>query len=510
MKIGPFNLSLARPDKGELGASGTEVSTSGIKPGVGVVTQVDYVPELRGENLYREYDKMRKSDSQIKGALAAIKLPLLAADWFLEPPPEASPKEQEATDFLSSQLFPKEARQSIRSEGWRYRLRHILLHLEFGSMPMEKVWDIKELGGGPMVTLTKLAPRLPRTVTEWNVDEHGEFKGIVQQASKPNGSYQHVFIPAEKLLLFVNELEGADYRGLSILRAARKDWYYKDRLQRINAITLEKRGAGIDVGTITGGDEAQKRSAEDVLMQVRTHERAYVLETEKFKYRQEGLGSGGTLSPLESIKYHDSMILQGLLLAFLGMGNGDGGSYAMHSDKTTFYLMALLGMSEEIREPFNTDLLPEWTAYNFGEGVRPPTLNHSRLDRRDVEKVVNALKQLVPEGIITLDPSIEVSIRELLELPELQEPEAEASWKAVQARQIASMAAELERKGFDPAGVRVPYITEMAGAMGSYAKAKKHADALLETLRAIAPVRDAKAIRYGLLSVGEKAYGSIY
>lgn len=509
MKIGPFELSLARPKDGEVGASGTEVTASGIQPGVGVVTQVDYVPELRGENLYREYDKMRKSDSQIKGSLAAIKLPLMAADWHLEPPPDATPKEVENTDFLSSQLFPKLARRSVHTEGWRYRLRHILLHLDFGSMPMEKVWAVEDIDGRPMVTLPKLSPRLPRTITEWNVNNHGEFAGVVQQASRIDGNFTSVSIPAEKLLLFVNELEGSDFRGLSILRAARKDWYYKDRLQRINAITLEKRGAGIDVGTLTNGDDAQKAAAEDVLMQVRTHERAYVLETDKFKYRMDGIGAGGTLSPLESIKYHDWMILQGMLTQFLGMGDGDGGSYAMHADKTTFFLMAILGISEETREPFNTDLLPEWTAYNYGDAVRSPVLDHSRLDRRDVDKVVNALKALVPEGIITIDPSIEMTMRELLELPELQEEE-ELAWRTVQARQIASMTAELERRNWDATGVKVPYISEMAGAMGSHSKARKHADALLETLKAIAPVRDRAAIRYGLISVGVKAHGSIY
>lgn len=498
MRVGPFTVSLARstrPDLDEQGASGTEVSASSSRPGAGYVTQEDYVPELRGENLYREYDKMRKSDSQVKGILSAIKLPIMAADFKLEEPPEATETERANTEFLSTYLFKR----------WRYTLRQMLLHLDYGSMPMEKVWSIDKDNGTPLA-VCRLAPRLPKTVIEWNVTEHGDFSGIVQQAPTVSG-FKRVNIDADKLLLFVNELEGADYRGLSILRAARKDWYYKDKLQRINAITLEKRGAGIDVGTLTGGNEEKQARAEDVLMSVRTHERSYILETEDFKYRQEGLGSGGTISALESIKYHDWSMLFGTLTQFLGMGDGQGGSFAMHADKTSFFLMAELGISNEILEPFNDDLLPQWTLYNYGPDVRPPTLTHSRLDRRDAKAVADALKALVPEGIITLDPGLEREMRALLELPEAEVLEPELAWKGVQARQIAAMTAELEKRGFDPAGIKVPFLSEQAAAMGSYAKARKHAEALTDALRNLASVRDASAIRFGMVAVGSKAHG---
>lgn len=492
MKFGPFVFALSgKVDTNEAGATGTAIIPSGIRPGAGSVTQDEYVPELRGINAYKEYDKMRKSDGQVKGILAAIKLPLLAADWSLQPPPDPTDTERTNTEEIEAALLKRK---------WRYTLRHILLHLDFGSMPMEKVWTIED---GKAVC--RLSPRLPRTVVEWNADEHGDFMGITQQVQTSVG-FKQVHIEAEKLLLFINELEGSDFRGLSVLRAARKDWFYKDKLQRINAITLEKRGAGIDVGTILDGDEAIKGVAEDVLMQIRTHERSYVLETPNFKYRQDGLGASGTLSPLESIKYHDWSMLFGVMAQFLGMGDGQGGSFAMHADKTSFFLMSLLGISGTVLEPFNDDLLPQWTTYNYGENVRPPTLDHSRLDRRDVANVVEALKALVPTGVIGVTPEDEAWIRGLLEMPEIADPSA-MSWRMVQARQITQMASELERRTFDPAGIKTPFIGEMAAAMGSYAKARKHADALEDTIKALAMVRDSQAIRLGMMSVGSKVHG---
>lgn len=399
----------------ELGQTGSKFGQGTIAGfGSGVLLEQDYNPDLHGTKLYDEIDKMRLGDSLVKGLLRAVKLPLLSADWYFEPGDDSDEQKQMA-EWFDNQLM-KEMNWT-----WKTVLRHILLHLDYGVMPFEPVFDIQDdpIYNRPMAYLRKLAPRMPHTVSEWVVDEHGGLAGIVQQAYTL-GTISTIPIPIENLLVFIHELEGSNYRGISLLRQARKDWYYKDRFQKLGAIIMEKRGAGVDVGKLTNGDPDKKRAAERVLMDVRTHERAFVLETEDFDYRIEGGGGGKVLDPLPWVNYYDLSMLRGVMAEWLAM---DSGAYAVHTDKTSLFLMGLKSVGEDIIETINRHLIPRWADMNFPGLKVYPTLCHAPLDRRDAEKVINAINQLVPRKVITVDPDLENWVRELLDMPEYEAPE---------------------------------------------------------------------------------------
>ena len=192
---------------GEIGGTGTPIFSRAIMP-------ADYNPELNAPACYDVYDRMRMGDGQVRAALAAVKLPILRAFWQVEPASDSA-EDREIAEFCDTDL------DSMAIPFISY-LRQALLHLDYGSMPFEKCWS---LGADRRVHLTKLAPRLPRTIVEWQVDDNGGLTGV-KQGAFTGDRYREVTIPAEKLLLFVNDQEGSNYRGVSILRAAYKHWYY--------------------------------------------------------------------------------------------------------------------------------------------------------------------------------------------------------------------------------------------------------------------------------------------
>lgn len=448
MRVGPWQITKAaqgKPPVGELGAPGTQVTPSAGGLGVAVLSEADYNPDLVGTKLYDEVDRMRKSDSQVKAALGVIKLPLLASEWRMVPATDSSEDKDIAT-WIENQL-----KTQLR-HNWYWILRHILLHLDFGSMPFETLWGVKDDStfNRPMVALTDLAPRLPRTVKEWRLDQHGQLAGIVQSVSTTE-AFEDISIPADKLLVFVNEQEGGDYRGTSILRAARKDWILKERAQRLNAIRIEKRGVGTDVGTLTGSpSDAKKADAEKVLMTIRGHERAYVLETDDFKYRTEGIGAG-SVDPLPTIKYCDLMILRGVLAEFLAMGGDSTGSLAMHKDKSSFFLMALRAIAGQVESVMNRELFPRWVAWNWPNIEKFPQITHGRLDRRDVLAIAEGLSKLIPIGAVTPDEGIEREVRELLEMPERESIESPSASRAAKKRHIDLADFSAMKKGLETA-----------------------------------------------------------
>ena len=452
VKLGPFEIGMAGPPMtGEIGQPGTLTSAGGA--GTWTLTEEDYNQDLTGTKLYDELDRMRRSDSQIKAALSVIKLPLMSADWHIKTDSEEE-IDQRVAAWLEAHLIDGLA------HSWDFNLRHILLHLDLGAMPFELVWEMMDDPDfrRPLMTLVDLAPRMPRTITEWQLDEMGRLSAI-----KQNIQMSEVIIPADKLLVFVNEQEGANYRGVSLLRAARKNWVLKERAEKTNAIALEKRAAGVDVGTLGEGTAnnaaTRKAAAEAALMGVRAHERGYILEAGGFTYRVEGI-TGSILDPLPTIKYQDLMILRGVLAEFLAMGGDGNGSLAMHQDKSSFFLMALGAIAKGVTGPFNRELIPRIVAANFPEARGKFTLVHGRLDRRDIETLAKALHDLIPVGAVGADPGIEAEVRELLELPPMEEMEA-----SLRANRRHRMSAKVRELAPRTTAEKVPDFLAMAQGM---------------------------------------------
>lgn len=466
MKLGPITIertraaqnvtpSPARPILQELGAPGTSITG-------GFLQQQDYNPDLTAPACYDIYDKMRLSDGQVGAALAVIKLPILRAHWAVE---AASDK---AEDRMIAEFCERDLRSMTTS--FAATLRQIMLHLDYGSMPLEECWEVRDDG---LVHLRKLAPRMPRTIVQWLVDENGGFAGIKQGAIKASG-YTVASIPDGKIALFINEQEGANFRGISVLRRAYKHWYYKDGMYRIDAIANEKRTVGIDIGTIKPGaadKAALKPELERALMTLHAHEKNYIVEDEEnYSYRLETGGARGNANAImASIEHHDWHILRSVIAEFIGMGTGSTGSRAMHRDKTSFFLMALEATSDNIAETITSYLLKRWVGYNW-RVKEYPRMKYSRLDTRDTVQIAEAVNKLVSVGALTPGQRTEDELRAVLDMPPEDEPyEPEPAFETtpleeMQARQMASMRA-LVARGKAAETVDVPFRSEMATAI---------------------------------------------
>jgi phage gp29-like protein len=396
-----------RAPAGEWGATGSNVFG-------GRLAGDDYNTALAAPTSYDVFDKMR-NDGQVKAALTVITLPILNASWAVEPASDSA-QDREIAEFIEENLLHG------MTISWSDYMRQVLLMLTYGSMPFEKVW---RSGDDGLIHLQKLAPRLPKTVTEWLVDDAGGLAGVVQQAAP---KMQPVTIPVEKLLVFVNDLEGSNFRGISVLRAGYKHWFYKDNLYRIQAIALEKRSLGVDVGTLAGVGvtASDKEAAERALMSLHAHEKQYMVEVEdQFKYRLEGVGTTGVLDPLGAIEHHDLRIVRSMIAEFVAMGAGSTGSLAMHRDKTSYLLLALGGHCNNVADTHNKHLIPQWVSYNWPNVTEFPRLRYARLEQRDIETFANAVEKLTNSGALTPDETLEEESRDLLSLPEVRGPRPE-------------------------------------------------------------------------------------
>ncbi len=389
----------------ELGESGTYFYS-------GSLVDTDYNQELTGYKALKTYDEMRKSDGIIGAMLLACELPIRAATFYIEPASDDK-KDLEIAEFLEYNLFRG------MSITWDDFLRQALLMLPFGFYPFEKVYKIIEYNGRQYIGWKKFAPRLPETVFAWK-NENGE-DGIVQMLN--NG--KRVFIPIEKLLIFTFRKEGDNWQGTSILRNAYRSWFFKQHIEKINAIALERQGVGIPEATLPPNHTKEDvDKAKEILKNLRANEKAFLIKPAGWEIKFMDMGGNSVINPMPSIIRYNREMLTSILAQFLDLGSTSTGSRALSVDQTTTFHNNLTAIAKQICDVINNYAIKQLVDFNF-EVEKYPELKFTHIGRVDYQELATSLQSLALAGIITPSPELEDYVRDNMGLPDKPEEEVE-------------------------------------------------------------------------------------
>lgn len=383
-----------------------EIGDSGTRTTRGIVAE-EYNPNLQGINGIRVYDEMRKSDGTVRAAMLVTTLPIRRAKWFVNPATQDA-QDVEIANFVEHALF------DWIGDSWDDIVRQALLMVPFGVMVFEKVYGVQEYEGKTYVTVKKLASRMPKSIQQWELPDH---TFGIQQVTQEMGI---VNIPGAKLLIFVNEKEGDNWWGTSMLRAAYKHWYYKNNFYKIDAMAFERQGLGVPVIKMpqgyTANDEAKAATAASNL---RANESAYLILPPEYTAEFMNMGASSTRDPHNSINHHNKEILQSVLAQFLELGQTStgGGSRALSEDHTDLFLNALEAIANSLITEFNKNLIPELVDMNFNDVQVYPKLDYNGITRTDAQGMATAYKTLVDSGGITPIPEDEQYLRAGVGLP---------------------------------------------------------------------------------------------
>lgn len=391
----------------EIGDTGTEIMH-------GIISE-EYNTKLQDVQGINTFDEMRRSDGTIKAVVLATSLPIRRAKWFVEPATQDQ-VDVDIAEFVEMNLF------EYMSITWDDLLRQALLSLPLGVMTFEKVFKIRTIDNVDRIVWKKFAPRLPKSIQKWTM-ENGE-DGI--QQLKQDGAL--VDIPREKLLIFVNEMEGENWWGTSILRAAYKHWYIKNNFYKIDAIAFERQGLGVPYAKMPENyTEADRAKAETILKNLRAHQQAFIIEPHDYEIGFKDMMAKTLRDPKESIAHHNREIVKAVLAQFLELGATDSGSRALSEDQSSIFLQSLEAVAGNIADAFNKYAIPQLVDLNFDNVDSYPKLSFTGLSRTDVEKLANAYKTLTESGGVKAGDQDETYFRELLGLPERDQSEDEIS-----------------------------------------------------------------------------------
>lgn len=420
-------------------------------------------PELFWPRSVAVYDTMRRTDPQVASVLRAVTLPIRRTGWRIDPNGAADEVVQLVSEDLGLPVIGGQDAPTRRTRGrfsWKRHLFEALLMLPMGHSIFEQVYRIDEAG---RARLRKLEWRPPSTISKVNVARDGGLVSIQQHGTMGAAGAE---IEVSRLVAYVNEREGGNWLGRSLLRPAFKDWTIKDRLIRIQAQTVQRNGMGIPTYTASPVPEALATDAAikayidaeiaaglKIAQELQAGENAGASIPNGASLGLEGVK--GTLPDAGGpIRYHDEQIARAVLAHFLNLGGDKStGSYALGDTFANFFVLALQTVAEDVADIANQHIVEDLVDLNFGEDAIAPRLVFDEIGSRH-PATAQAIQMLMTSGALSADPALERHLRTQYGLPDRDDdapapadPQAAAfrTLAAAIAAQIASTQTDDER-----------------------------------------------------------------
>lgn len=121
------------------------------------------------------------------------------------------------------------------------------------------------------------------------------------------------------------------------------------------------------------------------------------------------------------IERYDTRIAMTVLADFVLLGHQNSGSWALSSDKTELFSMAIGAYLDIICEVFNNHAIPQLIDLNgahFSGITDYPRLTHGDIESPDLQALGTFIKDMTGAGILVPDEGVEDYVREVAGLPE--------------------------------------------------------------------------------------------
>jgi hypothetical protein len=420
-------------------------------------------PELRWPRNIEIFDRMRRQDAQVASVLRAVVLPIRRTQYRIDPSGAPARVVNQIADDLGLPIVGKPNRRT-KATPFQFgeHLRLAMLKLVFGFSYFEKLYDVRPDGpGGALVAhLADLQWRPPRTISEIDVNQDGSLRTVHQWGIFGK---EQVALDASRIVAYVNDREGGNWLGQSMLRPAYKYWLLKDRLLRVQAQTIDRNGLGVPVYensptplgvTLEDADRRQtveRQAGEKLARGLRAGDTTGAAIPNGAKFEMKGV-TGDLPDASKPIGYYDDQIASAVLAHFLNLGGDDStGSYALGDTFENFFTMSLQTVAQEFADTFTNEVIADIVRVNYPDGTGIPRLTFDEIGSRH-NATAQDLFQLKTGGVLTMDDPLEAFVRNSYGLPPM-DPTTARTEANDEARAAASEANTTpDPSGDDPSG----------------------------------------------------------
>ena len=412
-----------------------ELGLTGLDRQAGDVFE-EFLTQLKLDKANKIFREMRDNDPVIGAMLFAVEMLIRQVEWRVSPAGD-SDADDKAKEFLEQNMDDMEF-------SWTDTISEILSMVPFGYSWHEIVYKRRhgqsknpQRNSGfddGLIGWRKLPIRSQDSLDSWKFGPHGEILGMFQ---RPPPNFQLIFLPREKSLLFRPSIHKNNPQGRSMLRNAFRPWFFKKRIETFEAIGAERDLAGYPVGFIPSDILDPKASAEKqairlqyekVITNIRRDEQEGLLwpsdrdENGNRLFELELLSSGGRrqFDTNAIITRYDQRIAITMLADFILLGQTNVGSFALSSNKTKLFAVAIGSILDSITEEFNTNAIPKLFDLNPGFKIeKRPRLEHGDIESADLKDLGDYIAKLSSAGMpLFPDDELENALRVAGDLPE--------------------------------------------------------------------------------------------
>lgn len=418
-----------------------ELGSTGLKRSGGFVYD-EFLVRLRGLQGAKTYREMSDNDPVIGSIMFAIEKVITRLEWRVDPYRDQSDDgEPDEADVETAQFV--ESCLLDMSDTWDATLSQILSMLIFGWSWHEIVYKRRV---GPdesdpskrsrftdgKIGWRKWPVRDQETLWQWVFDEDGGIQGMIQV--DPWSGRGRVEMPIEKCLLFRTAVQRGNPEGRSMLRNAYRPWWFKRRIEEIEAIGVERDLAGLPVAmvppeylssTATADQLSVLATIQQIVTSIKRNENEGVIfpmiydESGHLLFELKLLSSGGTrqFDTDKVISRYDQRIAMTVLSDFILLGHERVGSFALGSTKMDLWTMAVDSIAKTISDTVTQHAIPRLLRLNGMDASRPPMLAYSEVGHTDLGEVGDFISKMAQAGVIAPDPGLEDYLRDLAGLP---------------------------------------------------------------------------------------------
>lgn len=412
----------------------TEIGSSGLRIFSGRLYE-EYLPQLQGEQGIRIFTEMR-DDAVVGSILFALDMLIRQVDWHVEP------FANKRTDVLNA-TFLNECVDDM-SLTWKEVISDALTFLPYGWALQEIVYKRRDGFKGEdgesskyndgRIGWRKFASRPQETLFKWITDTSTGSIKAMQQLTLPD--YQLVTIPISKALLFRTTANKNNPQGRSVLRSAYRPWYFKKRIEEIEAIGIERDLAGMPMAWVDPRLLSADASADDIrllesikqlVVNVRRDQQEGVIfplaydaqGNQTYKFELMSAGGNRQFDIGAVIERYSRQIAMTVMADFIFLGHQGIGSYALSSDKTTMFAKAIGTWIDIIQDTFNRYAVPRLFRVNGMPTDRLPRIVHGDIETPDLASLGAYITQLAGVGLSLFpDEKTEAFLRQAGGLPQ--------------------------------------------------------------------------------------------
>lgn len=419
----------------------TELGSTGLKRTSGTVFE-EFLTQLRGTRGAKVYREMSDNDPVIGSFLYAIEKIITRIEWRFDPftddssDGEPKPEDVEVAAFFESCI-------NDMSDSWDSNLSQILSMVPYGWSyheivykrrvgPEEKDPTKRSKYTDGKIGWRRWAPRAQETLFDWEFQDDGGIAGMRQM--DPYTQKGLVPIPIEKALLFRTTNSKNNPEGRSLLRNAYRPWYFKRRIEEIEAIGVERDLAGLPVAfvppdylsaTATADQLSVLAVVQEIVAGIKRNENEGVIFPQV--YDEAGhklfdlvlLSSGGTrqFDTDKIVTRYDQRIAMSVLSDFILLGHERVGSFSLGATKMDLFTMSIDSIAKTIADTVNAHAVPRLMRLNGMDATRPPRLSYSEVANVDLAELSDFVSKMATAGVIAPDPGMEDYLREVAGLP---------------------------------------------------------------------------------------------